>query len=144
MTIQRFGSLPTETILPTADGIAWQAFIPVFTGFSVDPGGEFRFCAFGDTVVVIVTMSTVGTSNAADFTMTLPFDSNRVENTFGLSMSFVDAGDAAGPGMLRLSPGSNILELYNDASTTNDWTTSGAKAAQFTFIYERDFTEPTY
>ncbi len=144
MTTQRFGSIPTGTVLITADDISWQDFVPVFTGFSVDPVGEFRFCAFGQTVIVIVTMTPAGTSNATNFTMTLPFASNRSENTFGLSMFFVDGpGGPKGPGMLLLQSGSDVLELFTGPNSES-WVASGNKRAQFTFFYERDFTSPTF
>ena len=144
MTVQRFGSLPTDAIIPTAADISWSDFTPVFTGFSVDPTGVFRFCAFGDTVIIVVTMSTPGTSDSTIFEMTMPIASVAPGDTFGLISSYTDNGQVGNPpGMLILPAASAVLELFTNSNQAN-WKAMNSKSAHFTFLYERAFASPTF
>ena len=145
MTVQTFGSIPTETVLPTLDDAGFQDWTPTFTGFSVDPLGQFRYVTIGEVVIVIITMTTAGTSNATFFTMTMPFANAFPGEVRGSIPNFLDSSSTGGSGMCVLPQSSDVLELYTGPSTaTDDWGNTGDKRARFTFIYERVFASPSY
>lgn len=104
-------------------------------GFSSAPIKAIWYKKVGN--LVFVNYEIVGTSNAPDFTFTLPFtSSNSSDYVIRAPARVTDAGvTLATPGLALLSLNSSLVTLLTDWASTQ-WTASGGKAAEGQFWYE--------
>jgi hypothetical protein len=117
------------------EGIAWT---PVFTGFSADPLGVYRYILVGKLCIAMVRIYSLGTSNADTFALTAPFKALTLSSMqWGcLCWRAYDYGNLlTTPAMALISDGDTSISVYKDLSMSG-WTTSGYKGANFTLIYE--------
>ncbi|MES2382478.1 MAG: hypothetical protein V4538_15630 [Bacteroidota bacterium] len=105
---------------------------PSFTGFSADPSAvTARYTVIGKTVTCYF-VAAAGTSNAAGFTMTLPFTA--ANTNVQPSFAIVTDNGTTTTGYIRTAANSNIATVFKGVSAT--FTTSGSKNTNFTMVYE--------
>lgn len=116
---------------------AWKTWTPTQVGFSADPAnGLYRYIVHGNICTLAIRQPTAGTSNANNFTLTLPITAKTIAN-----MSWVGVGFATDNGTLIQAMGyivaaGTLLTLYRNLSATG-WTTSGNKYLNtFSIFYE--------
>lgn len=115
-------------------GVA-NTWSPTFTGFSTDPTVIASYIVIGKLCYVNVHTTVNGTSNATDFTMTLPFTANRISRNHLITCVNNGATVTATLCDGRTAVGSNVLTLYTTL-VGGAWTGSGTKAANFDLVYE--------
>jgi len=118
----------------------WFSFTPTYTGFSVNPtGGNDRFEISNGTLKYVREVSTVGTSNAAGFTIGLPVISaaSPIGNFVGGVGFCTDNGARqASPARMYLGAGAAILNIEKTFSSPS-FTTSGGKDVEInSYIYQ--------
>lgn len=116
---------------------AWQDWVPVWTGFSVDPSSVVARFIEIDKLVIAILDSADGTSDATGFTVTLP-----VAAKAGVSQKFVvritDNGiNPTPPGLLATRSGSAIADVLLNLNFAA-FTASGGKKVQFVIPYEAE------
>lgn len=115
----------------------WKAYTPAsYTGWTALPGGTYRYALFGDTVFLVIHM-TSGTSNATTASIALPFTAANISNVGGANSYTIDNGTALTT-MSRwvIAANSTTINFYKDAAT-GVWTASGTKRMNCVAIYER-------
>lgn len=116
----------------------WFNFSPTYAGFSSDPSsGICRFAIVGNICIYKHTRND-GTSNATNFTISLPIAAINSAGAFG-SIPFPiriknNGTNATVPGMAEVTD-SATMALHRDWNGLT-WTASGAKNAIFTVQYE--------
>lgn len=118
-------------------GQPWIAWVPTWTGFSVDPTGVVaRYILIGKTCHIYMIPSGSGTSNAGTITMTLPFAAANTGIQIGTNVVIINNGTSvAVNGRIDSRVNSNIADIYRDLIATA-FTASGAKRASLTYTYE--------
>lgn len=109
---------------------SWQNFSPTYTGFSADPTGTGRYYQQGKFGAIRV-QNSPGTSNATDFTLTMPF----VAATRVNFPIIIQNNGVLNFGRAETTGGSNVLTLYVNAAG-GAWTNSGSKGAFFSIFVE--------
>jgi len=113
---------------------AASTWTPTFGGFSADPTVAFaRYIQIGKLVFAWYD-DTPGTSNATNFTMTLPVAAKSPFVAI-LGKTFDNSAAKTTPGRLVASAGTANITLYSNAGT-GTWTNSGTKGAAFSIMYE--------
>ena len=115
----------------------WKAYTPAsYTGWTALPGGTYRYALFGDTVFLVIHM-TSGTSNADTAKIALPFTAANISNVGGANGYTIDNGTALTT-MSRwaIAANSTTINFYKDAAL-GVWTASGTKRINCVAIYER-------
>ena len=110
----------------------WFNWTPVFDGFASDPVGVHKFRVVGNACEVVVRHSTNGTSNATNFTMTLPITAATITNAAwsGPGAGVNNGGNlAAAATMVVLSAGTTIICQKDWANAA--WTNVNAKSIRF-------------
>jgi hypothetical protein len=103
-------------------------------GFSSQPGGSHNYQIMGRTMHFMVNQTADGTSNATDFTITLPMSAGYVER---MPMSFArDSGSATiTMGVAITAEASNTLQLNTNVNLAL-WKNSGGKRCISDFWYK--------
>jgi len=116
---------------------AWKTWTPTQVGFSSDPAsGVYRYIVLGNICTLAIRQPAAGTSDANNFTLTLPIAAKTITN-----MSWIGVGFATDNGTLIQAMGyivsaGTTLALYKSLSATG-WTTSGNKYLNtFNIFYE--------
>jgi hypothetical protein len=106
---------------------------PTYAGFSSNPTDVARFSVKGRLCSLSNYPSSLGTSNAGGYTMTLPINAVRVAySTLGIA---VDNGSFSGAvGQVEIDGTLDKLNLYKSGRAA--WTSSGSKGAYFNMWYE--------
>jgi len=114
----------------------WKAWIPTFTGFSTNPSGvTARYCLVGKLCHATVHMGTAGTSNANNFTVSVPFTGSSGNLAYASIPYLVDNGVAyVSDGFVSVFLGGTVFNLWHNGYT--GWATSGNKRAYFEIFYE--------
>jgi hypothetical protein len=111
---------------------------PSYGGFSVNPTGAIcRYVLVGKLCTAFVRMPNAGTSNATNFTVSIPFTAVTVAGMawYGYG-GYVDNGaQGSAPCLVNISSGGSIATLYKDWLGAG-WTAAGNKQATFTIVYE--------
>lgn len=116
----------------------WFAYTPTFTGFSANPTAIVTFRILGRECHLNYAGTANGTSNANSLTITLPVTAATRASGYWDSLSTVtdNGSTSTSPGLVRVASAGTTAGLYKDATGANNWTTSGAKGANFNFRYE--------
>lgn len=97
--------LKDNTITASNIPTAWTTWVPTFTGFSADPaGGIYNYRTVGNEIEIEVVMPNNGTSNATDFTMTLPVTAATIAN-----MEWVGYANCANNGAIVNTPCPSVI-----------------------------------
>lgn len=133
------GTLTPNELVASA-GTSWvaQSILPNFTGFSVNPIVSASFIQIGKTIIYSVYPTVNGTSNANTFTISAPvISSNAAPFMWYAPATVVDSGStSANPGQVSLPNNSTTITVSFNWSQPAIWTSSGAKSAAFTLIYQ--------
>jgi hypothetical protein len=114
-------------------------WVPTLVGFSADPTNTiYKYQIVMDTINLRLRQATVGTSNATNLTVSLPFTAKTSTN-----MAWVAYGTGTDNGATLSTPtnilivsGASIINAYPSPSQ-GSWTASGGKRIQIaTIIYE--------
>ncbi len=115
----------------------WLNWTPTLVGFSANPTGtDYRYKVTDDLIFVISQQGTNGTSNATNFTETLPmgcYDTATVQAVWTTAVDNNAVLTAAGRAVLQTS-GGNLMTLYKDMASTA-WTGSSGKRACVQLFY---------
>lgn len=112
----------------------YQSWTPTFTGFTTAPSGvTARYCVIGKLCICYFYATTVGTSNANTFTVTLPRTAANTVVQYGFCGAVTDNGSNF-YGQIRTQVNSNVANIYKQ--TLGSWTANGNKNAAFTLMYE--------
>ncbi len=113
----------------------WTAWVPTWTGFSVDPVLTFaRYHIDGKMCTCILTTTTSGTSNATTLSFTLPFSAARA--VVGTARGSNNGATLADPVLLVSTASSNVCNAYLTFGPTTAWTAANGKQINFQFVYE--------
>lgn len=110
-----------------------STWVPVFTGYSVDPGVTTASYSLVGKLCTIVLVTTTGTSNATTTTFTLPFSAAVVASHAG-TISFNNGATDTTNLRGDLTVGSNVCTVYRNAAALA-WTGSGTKGFRISFTY---------
>jgi hypothetical protein len=113
-------------------------YSPTFSGFSVNPPGVHAYSIIGNVVTLHVDEISDGTSNATDFSLTLPIDSisdTEVWGVCGFSRDNTAATTHHATWRVDNSVSSVIFYPGPDATGTT-WTSSGGKRTRAFVIYK--------
>lgn len=116
----------------------WFTYTPIFTGFLTPPVVVSRYKITGKTVELAHSTTSVGTSNATGFTVSLPVAAASITGmTWRMSLPLgVDNGGGFSSGTLQVASGGAVAILEKTAGTAASWTNSGQKYAYFQMRYE--------
>lgn len=109
----------------------WTVWAPSFGGFSAAPTVTAYYVQIGKLVCCSVTTDAAGTSNATNFTITLPVAAKRVAVSVGRGLD----NSVAGVCEINTAAASTTATLYYGL-LSGAWTGSGNKQANFTLVYE--------
>lgn len=114
----------------------WNAWVPVHTGFSVDPVAVARYRRDGNTVTCSYNTQSTGTSNTTGFTISAPFTARTVAN-MGWSIGTLaqDSGSTV-PASVIIASAGTVFTVSKAFANPLTWTSSGAKGVYFTLTYE--------
>lgn len=133
LTAPRYSYAVNPTGYPT-----WFSYTPTLVGFSADPTNTlYRFRVEGSALFLYVRQATNGTSNATNFTVSLPVNTvTLVNSSFQVLGSGVDNTALIAGGVL-VTAGSAVsaITLFTNAALAV-WTNSGGKRASFQIWYE--------
>lgn len=102
-------------------------------GFSGSPTVNIWYRKVGRLVFVNYFIS--GTSNATNFTFTLPYTHVNLTNLEARSAARVTDNGTAQSGWARLQENTNVVTVYSDWADSG-WTSSGTKMASGQFFFE--------
>jgi len=144
---QVVGTTATQTLThKTFDATSPTAFLPQTsttangsstTGWAATPTVNVQYIQIG--IVVILTFSITGTSNATTATLTLPIAAANFTNIYyesTLALTSDTGVNYSTPGKTFVAPGTSntTCNFYKD-ETGLGWTASGTKAVRGTLIY---------
>ena len=112
------------------------SWTPVLDGFSTNPSvSTYTFSLNGTVCHVEISQGGDGTSDATNFTITLPISFGGVGDVWGACGFTKDNGaNLAGAGYRISAALSTLVTIYSDM-TTGAWTASGAKRTRLTTSY---------
>ena len=111
----------------------WSAWTPTFGGFSAAPTVLSRFAVIGKTVFVLVDTTANGTSNATNFTFTLPYASK--SDTSASGVGNCRDNNTLNTCSVALTAASATATMQY-GPTLAAWTSSGNKSVYIQFTYE--------
>ncbi len=117
----------------------WFNYTPVFVGFSVDPAKVVtRFYLRGTTCFIDFRQGTDGTSNATNFTMSLPIQAKAItEAVWGSLLQYAIDNSSASTTKDAVSIGGSATVMnLQKANNNNGWTASGGKRVVGQVFYE--------
>lgn len=123
------GTIPSAQIKAEA-GTAWS---PSFGGFSVSPTVTSQYLQFGKLTIATLAEISAGTSNATNFTVTLPF-APAITTVLNVARVKDNGGYSTTQGTISLTAGSTTATLFRDPTGTT-WTATNGKACDFTITY---------
>jgi len=109
----------------------WFAYTPTFAGFSAAPTVVAKFNIVNKVCHVLIYTSAPGTSNATNFTITMPVVSS-ITSTISVG-DLVDNSAAVASGLAQIPAASSTLTLLKSAAGT--WTNANNKYASFGIFY---------
>lgn len=114
----------------------WKAYTPAgYAGWTALPGGTYRYALFGDTVFLVISM-TSGTSNGTNAVISLPYQASGQTFT-GTNGYAIDNGTGLTAASRWVVPASSTtIDFYKDMGV-GAWTTSGTKRIYCVAMYER-------
>jgi len=114
----------------------WQNYTPASqTGWTALPGGTYRYALFGNTVFLVISM-TSGTSNGTNAVISLPYQASGQTFT-GANGYAIDNGTGLTTASRWVVPAnSTTIDFYKDMGACA-WTSSGTKRIYCVAIYER-------
>lgn len=133
----------SDTLYPTQNAVktyvdgktpgAWQTWVPTQVGFSAAPtGGIYRYRTVNDEVEIEIRQPNDGTSNATNFTITLPVTAATVTDMVWQATcrvrnngTFVNA-----PGYASIASAGTVVEIFINTGTTA-WGTAGGKRVDY-------------
>ena len=112
------------------------SWTPVLDGFSTNPSvSTYTFSLNGTVCYVEISQGGDGTSDATNFTITLPISFGGVGDVWGACGFTKDNGaNLAGAGYRISAASSTLVTIYSDM-TTGAWTASGAKRTRLATSY---------
>jgi hypothetical protein len=110
-----------------------NTYATTHTGFSTDPTATMYYFLNGNMCTVLYQPTVNGTSNAATFTLTLPFNAHASMANLAIPVRVFDNGNAA-TGRVVFASGSNILTIHPSITGTS-WTASGTKAVSLAITF---------
>ena len=112
------------------------SWTPVLDGFSTNPSvSTYTFSLNGTVCHVEISQGEDGTSDATNFTITLPISFGGVGDVWGACGFTKDNGaNLAGAGYRISAASSTLVTIYSDM-TTGAWTASGAKRTRLATSY---------
>ena len=114
----------------------WKTYTPASqTGWTALPGGTYRYALFGNTVFLVISM-TSGTSNGTNAVISLPYQASG--QTFTGSNGYViDNGTGLTVASRWVIAANSLsIDFYKDMAV-GAWTASGTKRIYCVAIYER-------
>jgi len=128
------GNITTRSVSASIGG-SWNTWTPVHTGFSAAPSVIARYQQLGKSCTISYYTLASGTSNATDFSFTLPFAAANIAN----EQTIVGVGSNNGGAPIvvtgKATQNSNVF-LVSNGITGGSWTNSGQKYCKFQFTYE--------
>lgn len=116
---------------------AASSWTPSFAGFSVNPTvSTAKYILIGKACLVYFITNVAGTSNATNFTITLPFAAKSSNQSIMLSLVEDNGAFQTGAGVGVTTASSTTLALFKDVGQVNGWTNTGQKRADFSGWYE--------
>lgn len=113
---------------------SWVAYTPTFAGFSVDPTiGRADYFRVGKLCTARIILAGSGTSNATNFTVTVPFNSAEVARSASTVISNNGTVQAAA-GLAQTRLNSSTVDMYRDA-TFGTWGGASTKRADLLITY---------
>ena len=114
----------------------WQKYTPAgYAGWTALPGGTYRYALFGNTVFLVISM-TSGTSNGTNAVISLPYQASGQTFT-GANGYAIDNGTGLTAASRWVVPASSTtIDFYKDMAA-GAWTASGTKRIYCIAIYER-------
>ena len=129
-------SLLPASIIPAAAGATFADWTPTFGGFSTAPTvSAARFIAIGKLCVAYFVTNAAGTSNATTFTITLPVAAAKTQYNMGFGVCTDNGSLRLDVPVFATTASSATMTLYRRQDNLA-WTNSGAKACDFTVVYE--------
>ncbi len=123
----------------TAQFTPWTAYTPSFQGgFSGTPqAGVYRYTQIGKTVVLNISQTNPGTSNAASKSIMLPVTAGTAAISYAPAI-MVDAGTTVAVGSYaNVAAGGTTVTFHKGWGGLNGWTTSGtARVLGCSITYE--------
>lgn len=114
----------------------WKAYTPAgYAGWTALPGGTYRYALFGNTVFLVISM-TSGTSNGTNAVISLPYQASGQTFT-GTNGYATDNGTGLTvASRWNIAANSLSIDFYKDMGA-GAWTASGTKRICCVAIYER-------
>ncbi len=114
----------------------WLYFLPVYTGFSSSPSSPLLYKLRKNEITVKTEeIGAGGTSNAADFTITLPFSCSSLTAARSPIQVLDNSAFRAANGWTRIPASNAVVFVYRDTMNVDNFTTSGSKGAYGSFDY---------
>jgi hypothetical protein len=110
-----------------------NTYATTHTGFSTDPTATMYYFLNGNMCTILYQPTINGTSNAATFTLTLPFNAHASMANLAVPVRVFDNGVAA-TGRVVFASGSNVLTIHPSITGTT-WTASGTKAVSLAITF---------
>ena|SRR5688572_11522775 len=108
----------------------WLDYLPTFAGFTATvPTGVHRYRFNYSTASLFARQTANGTSNANNFTMSLPFTAKTITNMAWGSMGggFDNSVLLTAPILIRVLSAATVMDVFKDFNATTNWTTSNGK-----------------
>lgn len=113
---------------------AWQTWTPTFTGFSADPtGGIYNYRYVGNEVEIEIREPNNGTSNAADFYITLPVAAATITDMewMGYANGVNNSAFVNTPCPAVIASAGTSLRLYISPNRSTSWGTANGKRCSY-------------
>lgn len=116
-----------------------QTWSPTLVGFSANPTSTvYKYYKSGNIVTCVVRQGGLGTSNATNFTISLPFTAATISSGYWGAMiwDWTDNGvTGTVAGIATIASAGTVMTLYKGVGSTA-WTAAGTKGANLTITYE--------
>jgi len=114
----------------------WKAWTPASqTGWTALPGGSYRYALFGNTVFIVITM-TSGTSNGTNAVISLPYQASGRTFTGANGYAIDNGTGLTTASRWNIAANSLSIDFYKDMGDAG-WAASGTKLVNCVAIYER-------
>ena len=114
----------------------WQNYTPASqTGWTALPGGTYRYALFGNTVFLVISM-TSGTSNGTNAVISLPYQASGQTFT-GTNGYATDNGTGLTVASRWVIAANSLSIVFYKDMSAGAWTNSGTKRIYCVAIYER-------
>lgn len=114
---------------------AWTTYATTHVGFSVNPTYTMYYKKTGRTVDLSYNVTGLGTSNATNYTITIPFTAaTRAGHEWSAQLNYANNNGVATTGFVVVASAGTTAILYN--TNALNWTASGTKGSKFGLTYE--------